>query len=82
MPVPFRTNAAGTLVGVPAEAGLAGGGGAAACSRGFFWSAGASCSPMNCSLSLPAMATFITLIQIGRAALAPVSLSPRDWRLS
>ena len=36
----------------------------------------------NCSSSLPAMAAFITVIQMGSAALAPVSLSPSDWRLS
>jgi hypothetical protein len=31
---------------------------------------------------LPAIAAFITVIQIGSAALAPVSFSPSDCRLS
>lgn len=55
--------------------------GAGACAAGFggkssFWSA------RNFSLSLPLMATRITSSQMGRAARAPVSLSPSDWRLS
>jgi len=39
-------------------------------------------SPRNLSSSLPWMAAFMKAIQMGRAALAPVSFSPRDWRLS
>ena len=39
-------------------------------------------SAMNCSSSLPAMAARISVIQMGRAARAPVSFSPRDSRLS
>src|ERR1039458_5218315 len=60
-----------------ADAGLAGGCAAAVCSGWVFSAAGASWSPRNCSSSLPAMATRITFIQIGRAALAPVSFSPK-----
>ena len=41
------------------------------------------CPPAgNCSSGLPAMATRMKSIHMGRAALAPVSLSPRDWRSS
>jgi len=36
----------------------------------------------NCSLGLSAMATFMKSIHMGRAALAPVSFSPRDRRSS
>src|SRR5262249_46038497 len=39
-------------------------------------------SPRNCSSSLPWMAPRMKSIQMGRAALAPVSLSPRDCRPS
>ena len=39
-------------------------------------------SPEKCSLSLPLMASRMKSIQMGRATLAPCSLSPRDWRLS
>src|ERR1035441_9922980 len=39
-------------------------------------------SPGNCSSSLPAMAARMKLIQMGSAVTAPVSLSPRDSRLS
>ena len=42
-----------------------------------------SCASMrNCSLSLPTMATRMKVIQMGSAAFAPVSFSPKDWRLS
>jgi len=39
-------------------------------------------SPRKCSSSLPMMASFMTVIQMGSAAFAPVSLSPSDSRLS
>jgi hypothetical protein len=39
-------------------------------------------SERNLSPSLPAIAAFINVIQMGSAALAPVSFSPSDWRLS
>lgn len=67
---------AGLTVAVAALAGVAGW--AAATAAG----AGAARSPGNFSVSLPAMAAFMKVIQMGRAARAPVSFSPRDWRLS
>ena len=79
-PVPVPAKGAGGWVAALADGGLAGGW--AVCGGWLFSSAGASWSPMNCSSSLPAMAAFMTVIQMGRAALAPVSFSPRDWRLS
>ncbi len=39
-------------------------------------------SPEKRSLSFPWMAAFMKVIQMGSAARAPVSFSPRDWRLS
>lgn len=61
--------------------GIAGLAGITACDfrSGFLSAAG---SPRNSSLSLPAIACFMNVIQMGRAALAPVSFSPRDSRLS
>ena len=61
--------------------GVGGLAGASTCAfrTGFFSVPG---SPRNCSSSLPAMACFMTVIQMGSAALAPVSFSPSDSRLS
>jgi hypothetical protein len=58
-----------------AAAGLAGAAGLKAVTSGF--GTGAA-SPANRSSSLPSIATFIKVIQIGSAALAPVSFSPSD----
>lgn len=68
--------AAGAVPGPPAA------GARAAPASAFAVSTGLSASPENRSFSLPAIADFINVIQIGSAALAPVSFSPSDCRLS
>lgn len=47
-----------------------------------FTAGSVSSPPGNCSSSLPAMAVRMKFIQMGSAAMAPVSLLPSDSRLS
>ena len=81
LPAGLAVGLAGGLVRAGAGGFVAGG--FAAGELAAVWAAAdGAASPEKCSSSLPWIAAFMKVIQMGRAALAPVSFSPRDWRLS